>query len=101
MLSITAAAKHFNLPRDLILDAVRDRRLSAVRDRRGILRVDPSSVGRLCPPNAPLPAGEREVIIPLRVIGADRLAVVIAQQSRLLRELSPSSPAGTSLAHAR
>ena len=92
MLSITSAAKQFNLPRDTILDAVRDGRLEAARDRRGVLRIEVSALIRFCgiaPSRSEKP--EFGTVIQLRGMKEDRLARVIEQQGRLLREIGLSA----------
>jgi hypothetical protein len=98
MLSIMTTPKQFCVPRDVILNATRDGRLSAVRDRHCILCVDPSAVLRLCRANTPAPRATVSGAVPLRLLGADRLALVIAQQAHLLRESEQSGLPGASRA---
>jgi excisionase family DNA binding protein len=89
-LSITSAARQFNLPRDTVLDAVRDGRLTAVRDRRGILRIKVDAVLGFCGPANPVAEMQHDGnVVRLGVMRADRLAQVIAQQTRLLQEFRP------------
>jgi excisionase family DNA binding protein len=89
MLSITMAAKQFDMPRDTVLDAVRDGRLKAVRDRRGVLRIDLSAMLSFCGSKGKASEAPRcGNVVPLGAMRADRLSYVVAQQSRLLREVA-------------
>jgi excisionase family DNA binding protein len=93
MLSITSAAKQFNLPRDVILNAVRDGRLDAVRDRGGVLRIKVEALlGFLAPPAPPSGRCREAEITSLSVMKSDRLPLVAAQHIRLLRDVMATAP---------
>jgi hypothetical protein len=101
MLSITAAAQRLNLPRDVVLDAVRVSHFRAAPDRRGIRRIAAEdlevyqavqaarSQGPAFHPG-PLKSRYRVEggVIWLSVISADRVATVVAQRRRLKERLS-------------
>jgi excisionase family DNA binding protein len=89
MFSITQASRELYLPRDTLLDAVRDGSLRAVRDRRGILRIDRRALHAfVARQGLPRPPASDAAVIPLGVMRPDRLALVQAQTRRLRRESS-------------
>lgn len=93
MLSITSAARQFKLPRDVLLNAVREGTLNAVRDGRGILRIKADELDRFCRPGLPTQAPREAVVIFLEAMQAERFPWVLAQQRRLLRAMEASSRA--------
>jgi hypothetical protein len=99
MFSITSAARHLGLPRDIILNAVRAGQLAAARDRRGVLRIAPSALAgftALLPGNAARQQGGN--VVPLNAMRPDRLPQVLSQR---LPSPAAFSPGGAAAAHGR
>ena len=102
MLSITAAARHLNLPRDTVLKAIHQQKLRAIRDQRGTPRIlmedlqafqasrTPAQIEiKVAPATSPARRYTiSEGVIWLSVAAAERVPYLIAQHHRITREMA-------------